>query len=83
MAHHPLAPAAGGTHDGEETHPAGRGHVVEGVAAGDGQPGHGGGGEEPAGEGQQPHAGHQGDEGQQQTQREAEPVLAVEAQERQ
>ncbi len=83
VAHHPLAPAAGGAHDGEEAHPARRGHVVEGVPGGDGQPGHRGSGEEPAREGEQPHAGHQGDQGQQQAQGEAEPVLAIETQERQ
>ena len=83
MAHDPLAPATGGAHDGEETHAPRRGHVVEGVSGGDRQPGDGGGGEEPAGEGEQAHAGHQGDQGQQQADGEAEPVLAIKAQERQ
>ncbi|MNM66394.1 hypothetical protein D3C81_778800 [compost metagenome] len=43
VAHHSLTPAAGGAHYGEEAYPAGRGHVVEGVPAGDRQPRHGGG----------------------------------------
>ncbi len=83
VAHHPLTPATCGADDGEEAHPASRRHVVEAVATGDCHPGNGGGREEPAGEGQQPHPGNQGDQCQQQAEGEAEPVLTVEAQKRQ
>ncbi len=83
VAHHSLTPAAGSADDGEEAHPAGRRHVVEVIAGGRRQPRHGGGGEKPAGERQQSHPGRQGDQCQQQTDGEAEPVLAIEAQKRQ
>ena len=82
VSDHAIGPAAGGANDGQKADGAGRQQVVETLAPEPGEPGDGGSGQEPAREREQPDAGPQGEQAQQQADAKQAPVLTVQSQKR-